>query len=169
MAYSYPTTKRDSTADDFWGTRVADPYRWLEDTESSDTKAWVDAQNELTFAHLEQIEIRRRLRDRMEQLWDFPRWTAPTRRGERLFYTKNDGLQNQPVLFRLDGRDGRPVVLLDPNTLTDDGTAALIASAPSDAANSARRTAPSVYVDVQPIIAGVSRAWHSSTAARATA
>lgn len=132
MAYSYPTTKRDSTADDFWGTRVADPYRWLEDTESSDTKAWVDAQNELTFAHLEQIEIRRRLRDRMEQLWDFPRWTAPTRRGERLFYTKNDGLQNQPVLFRQDGRDGRPVVLLDPNTLTDDGTAALIASAPSD-------------------------------------
>lgn len=132
MAYTYPNTKRDSIADDFWGTRVADPYRWLEDPDSSETKTWVDAQNEVTFAHLDQIEIRRSLRDRMEQLWDFPRWTAPIRRGDRLFYTRNDGLQNQPVLFRQDGRDGQPVVLLDPNTLTQDGTAALIASSASD-------------------------------------
>jgi prolyl oligopeptidase len=132
MAYSYPTTRRDDVADDFWGTTVADPYRWLEHPDSPEARAWVDAQNEVTFAHLESLPHRSALRERMEELWDFPRWTAPVRRGERLFFTKNDGLQNQPVLYRQDGLDGAPVVLLDPNTLTEDGTAALVASSASD-------------------------------------
>ena len=132
MAYIYPTTRRDETADDFWGTRVEDPYRWLEDPNSPDTQAWVEEQNRLTFSHLGDMSGRKALRDRMEKLWDFPRWTAPTRRGARLFFTKNDGLQNQPVLFRQDGLDADPVVLLDPNELTEDGTAALVAASPND-------------------------------------
>ena len=132
MAHSYPHTRQDDTVEDFHGTRVADPYRWLEDPESEETRAWVEAQNEVTFAHLRGLNGRQALRDRMEQLWNFPRWTAPIRRGDRLFFTKNDGLQNQPVLYRQDGLNGDPVVLLDPNTLTDDGTAALVASSPSD-------------------------------------
>ncbi|MFW2340106.1 MAG: prolyl oligopeptidase family serine peptidase [Acidimicrobiia bacterium] len=132
MAHSYPHTRQDDTVDDYHGTKIADPYRWLEDPESEETRAWVEAQNEVTFAHLRGLNGRRALRDRMEQLWDFPRWTAPVRRGDRLFYTKNDGLQNQPVLYRQDGLEGEPVVLLDPNALTEDGTAALVASSPSD-------------------------------------
>ena len=132
MTRTYPATRQDETADDFWGTRVPDPYRWLEDPESADTRAWVDAQNRVTNSHLEQMTDRPTLRRRMEQLWDFPRWTAPSRRGERLFFTKNDGLQNQPVLYRQDGLGAEPVVLLDPNTLTEDGTAALVGSSASD-------------------------------------
>ena len=91
----------------------------------TDTQAWVEAQNKVTNSHLDQMPDRPILHRRMEQLWDFPRWTAPTRRGERLFFTKNDGLQNQPVLYRQDGLSAEPVVLLDPNTLSEDGTIAL--------------------------------------------
>ncbi|MDF1596522.1 MAG: prolyl oligopeptidase family serine peptidase [Acidimicrobiia bacterium] len=132
MTYSYPTTRRGDDTDDFWGNQVADPYRWLEDPDSPETQAWVDAQNEVTFAHLRGLPARSALRSRMEELWDFPRWTAPVRRGRRLFFTKNDGLQNQPVLYRQDGLKGEPVVLLDPNTLTEDGTTALVDSSASD-------------------------------------
>ncbi|MDH5423183.1 MAG: S9 family peptidase, partial [Acidimicrobiia bacterium] len=132
MAYSYPTTRQDDVFDDFWGTRVADPYRWLEDPEKSETRDWVDAQNRATFAHLGQLANRPALRKRMEELWDFPRWTAPVRRSDRIFFTKNDGLQDQPVLYRQDGLAAKPVVLLDPNNLSEDGTAALVGSSPSD-------------------------------------
>jgi prolyl oligopeptidase len=132
MAHSYPPTRQDDIAHDFHGTKVADPYRWLEDPAAAETQQWVDAQNEVTFAHLGSLPQRDTLRDRMRELWDFPRWSAPTRRGERFFFSKNDGLQNQPVLYRQDGLDGEPVVLLDPNALSEDGTSALVGSSASD-------------------------------------
>ncbi len=132
MANTYPATRQDDTVDDFHGNLVADPYRWLEDPDAPETQEWVAAQNAITFEHLSGLPERAPLRRRMEELWNFPRWTAPVRRGDRFFFTRNDGLQDQPVLYRVDGLDGEPVTLLDPNTLTADGTAALVAFSPSE-------------------------------------
>lgn len=132
MAYSYPETRTDDITDDYWGTLVPDPYRWLEDFESEEAKLWVETQNEVTFDYLAGLPRRAELRNRIEELWNFPRWTAPVRRKDRMFFMKNDGLQDQPVLYRQDGVHGEPVVLLDPNTLTQDGTTALVSFSPSD-------------------------------------
>ena len=121
----YPPAKRDPTVDRIHGIDIPDPYRWLEDVDSEDTKTWVEAQNSLTFSFLENIESREYLRDRISELWSFDKYDAPVRRGERYFYMHKSGIQNQGVLYRMDGLQGDPVVLLDPNGLSTDGTIAL--------------------------------------------
>jgi len=128
---AYPVTRVVDVVDDHHGTRVADPYRWLEDDGSADTAAWVDAQNALT-RHVLDTPTRQRLRRRLATLRDYPRTGAPERHGSRLFFTRNTGLQDQDVLFVQDGPSGEPRVLLDPNTLADDGTAALTTTAFND-------------------------------------
>ena len=122
---SYPPTRKADVVDDFFGTKVADPYRWLEDDNSAETKAWVEAQNKITFAYLEQIPQRRKIRERITRLWDFERSSAPFKRGKRYFYSYNTGLQNQAVLYVTEDPKAKGRILLDPNTLSKDGTVAL--------------------------------------------
>lgn len=122
---TYPETRRGSQVDDYFGTRVADPYRWLEDTESDATAAWVAAQNRVTFEYLKQIPQREPLTRRLTELWNYERFGLPHKRGGRYFYTRNDGLQNQSVLYVADSLEGEPRLLLDPNSLSADGTVAL--------------------------------------------
>src|ERR1700757_1891226 len=122
---SYPKSKTVEQVDDYRGVRVADPYRWLEDTDSADTKAWVEEQNKLTFSYLEKIPYRQAIHDRLMKLWNYERFTVPELEGGRYFYEHNAGLQNQNVLLVAESRDAEPRVLLDPNTLSADGTVAL--------------------------------------------
>lgn len=136
-AVSYPDTRKIDHVDVYHGTRVADPYRWLEDDTSAETARWVEAQNAVTFAYLESIPFRPQVHARLEALFDYPRYTAPSRRGQLVFYSRNDGLQNQSVLYVQAGLDGTPEVLLDPNTWSDDGTARLTTFAPSRTASHA--------------------------------
>ncbi len=124
-AIVYPETKRGDTVDDYFGTKVADPYRWLEDDSASDVAAWVEAENKVTSAYLEQIPFRSKLKERLTGLYNYARYTTPQRRGDYFFYTKNDGLQNQAIWYRQKGLDGAPEVLLDPNKLSADGTTRL--------------------------------------------
>ncbi len=121
-----PQTRKDSTVDDYFGTAVPDPYRWLEDDLSPETAAWVEAQNKYTNHYLKSIPFRGQLLERLKEVNDYEKVGAPVRRknGKWYFY-KNDGLQNQSVLYEMDSPDGEPRVLLDPNTLSDDGTVAL--------------------------------------------
>ncbi|MBL8136705.1 MAG: S9 family peptidase [Acidobacteria bacterium] len=122
---TYPTTRRVDHVDTYHGVAVPDPYRWLEDDTSAETAAWVEAQNRVTFAHLETIPFRGALTSRLEQLFNYPKFSAPERRGTTWFFSKNDGLQNQAVIYTQQGLDGTPAVLLDPNTLSPDGTTKL--------------------------------------------
>jgi prolyl oligopeptidase len=122
---TYPPTHQSDVVDDYHGTRVADPYRWLEDVDSPETRAWVEAQNRITFAYLEQIPERERIRRRLTELWDYPKYGAPFKKGGRYFFFKNSGLQNQSVLYSQSSLTAQPEVLLDPNTLSPDGTVAL--------------------------------------------
>jgi prolyl oligopeptidase len=121
----YPHTQKVDHVDDYNGVKVADPYRWLEDDKSPETAAWVEAENKVTFAYLDKIPYRKQLRERLEHLYNYPKYTAPFRRGEYFFFSKNDGLQNQSVLYYQKGLDGSPQVLLDPNKLSADGTVRL--------------------------------------------
>ncbi|BDG05302.1 prolyl oligopeptidase family serine peptidase [Anaeromyxobacter oryzae] len=121
----YPETRRDGVVDDFFGTKVADPYRWLEDPDSPDTQAWVQAQNALTQAWLAAVPERAAIRDRLTRLFDFERFTEARRRGGRVFFLRNSGLQNQSVLWVADRPGDAGRVLLDPNGLSPDGTVAL--------------------------------------------
>jgi prolyl oligopeptidase len=123
--YSYPQTSQIDQTDDHHGTIVADPYRWLEDVDSPETLAWIEEQNRLTFSILERIPSRNRIRQRLTELWDYPKASAPVKRGGRYFQFRNSGLQNQDVLFvsLTPGEIGRE--LLDPNALSEDGTVAL--------------------------------------------
>ncbi len=124
-AFVYPESKTVDVVDDYHGTKVADPYRWLEDPDSADTQAWVAAQNKLTFGYFETIPEREQIRQRLTKLWNFERYGLPRREGGRVFFSKNDGLQNQSVVYVADSLTGEPRVLLDPNTLSADGTVAL--------------------------------------------
>jgi len=128
---SYPVTKKIDQVDDYHGTKVADPYRWLEDESSPETAAWVEAQNAVTFPYLERIPNREALRARVLELNDYERYGAPSRKGPYFFFNKNDGLQNQSVLHIQTGLDGAPQVLLDPNAWSADGTVQLSAFEPS--------------------------------------
>jgi len=121
----YPASRRTDHVDDYHGTPVPDPYRWLEDPNSDETRAWVEAQNAVTFAYLEGLPAREGLRERLTRLWDYPKAAAPWKRAGRYFQFRNAGLQNQDVLYTADRLDGEWRVLLDPNTLSADGTAAL--------------------------------------------
>jgi prolyl oligopeptidase len=122
---AYPTTKKVDHVDEYHGVKVADPYRWLEDTDSAETKAWVEEQNKLTFSYLESIPERAKLKERMTQLWNYEKFGVPYREGDRYFFSRNDGLQNQSVLYTAKSLTETPTVLLDPNTLSKDGTVAL--------------------------------------------
>jgi prolyl oligopeptidase len=125
QAISYPPTRKADVVDDYFGTKVADPYRWLEDVDSPETLAWVEAENRVTFAFLEQIPQRASIRRRLTELWDYPKYGAPFKKGGRYFFFKNSGLQNQSVLYTQRSLTAQPDVLLDPNTLSADGTVAL--------------------------------------------
>ncbi len=122
---SYPATRKGDVVDDFSGTKVADPYRWLENDNSAETKAWVEAQNKVTFSYLEQIPEREKVRKRLTTLWNYERFGVPSKKGRRTFYIHNTGLQNQAVLFVTSDSEKKGRVLLDPNTLSKDGTVAL--------------------------------------------
>jgi prolyl oligopeptidase len=121
----YPVTRTTNQVDVYHGVRVADPYRWLEDDNSSETKAWVEAQNKVTFDYLEKIPQRESIRQRLTKLWNYERYGVPFKEGGRYFFFKNDGLQNQSVLYTTPSLDAQPAVLLDPNALSADGTVAL--------------------------------------------
>jgi prolyl oligopeptidase len=122
---AYPQSRKSDQVDSFFGTRVADPYRWLEDESSPETTRWVEEQNKVTFAYLDGIPYRAAVRGRLEKLYNYARYTAPFRKGENYVFSKNDGLQNQSVLYIQKGLDGTPEVLLDPNKFSADGTTRL--------------------------------------------
>ncbi|TCD11617.1 S9 family peptidase [Pedobacter frigidisoli] len=121
----YPETKKDSTTDNYFGTTIADPYRWLENDTSAETAAWVNAENKVTQNYLSQIPYRDDIKKRLTEIWNYPKEGAPFKVGEYYFFTKNDGLQNQSIWYIKKGIDGSEEVFLDPNKLTDDGTAAV--------------------------------------------
>lgn len=122
---TYPVTKKVDTVEDYHGQKIADPYRWLEDDHSAETGEWVNAQNKVTQDYLATIPFRGKIKQRLEALWNYPRYGSPFREGEYYYFYKNDGLQNQAVLYRQLGLDGAPEVFIDPNKLSDKGTAAL--------------------------------------------
>ncbi|MFS8852137.1 prolyl oligopeptidase family serine peptidase [Synechococcus sp. R5-16] len=123
---NYPPSYPDPTVVDIYhGQPVPDPYRWLEDLDSEQTRAWIEAQNHLTFNYLQQIPARQRIRERLTQLWNYEKYSQPFKEGGRYFYFKNDGLQNQSVLYTQESLEGQARVLLDPNTFSEDGTVAL--------------------------------------------
>jgi prolyl oligopeptidase len=124
-ALAYPVARTVEQTDDYFGTKVSDPYRWMEDVDSAELKTWVDAENELTQSYLAQVPGRDAMLARLMELTNFERYTAPARRGSRYFYAHNSGLQNQNVLYWQEGLDGEPSVLLDPNTFSTDGTVAI--------------------------------------------
>src|SRR5690606_21135385 len=117
--------EKGSVTENYFGTEVPDPYRWLENDTANETKAWVAAQNEVTNAYLEQIPFRDAIYKRLEKLWDYEKFSAPFKEGEYTYFYKNDGLQNQSVLYRQKGEDGNVEVFLDPNKFSEDGTTSL--------------------------------------------
>jgi prolyl oligopeptidase len=124
MSVTYPETKKVDTVDTYFGEQIADPYRWLEDDRSAETEAWVKAQNEVTFGYLEKIPFRKQLKERMEKLWNYEKISAPFKEGNYTYFYKNNGLQNQSVLYRKD-QNGKEEIFLDPNTFSKDGTTSL--------------------------------------------
>jgi len=131
MVAKYPAARKSGQVDDYHGTKVADPYRWLEDTDSPETAAWVAAENRFTQDYLARIPQRARFKDRLTTLFNYQRYVRFEKAGQRYLFQRNDGLQNQNVLFVADGLGGKERVLLDPNTLRADGTAALAESVAS--------------------------------------
>lgn len=127
---TYPPAPRGDTVDDYHGTPVADPYRWMEEESSPELKEWIDGENDLTFGWLDQIESRPAIRERLKALWNYPKFSVPFKEGGRLFFTKNDGLQNQAVLFMQRTPTSELELILDPNALSADGTVALSTIAP---------------------------------------
>lgn len=121
----YPGTKKENVVEDYHGTKVTDPYRWLEDDNSQETKDWVKAQNKVTFDYLAGIPQRDKIRKRLEELWNYPRYSSPNKKANYYYFFKNDGLQNQSVMYRQKGLAGKPEEFLNPNTLNKEGIAAL--------------------------------------------
>ncbi|MFN6564011.1 MAG: prolyl oligopeptidase family serine peptidase [Nostoc sp. ChiSLP01] len=122
---TYPSSHKSDRVDNYHGTVVADPYRWLENPDSPETRAWIESQNQVTFGYLGEIPTREKIKQRLTKLWDYEKYSIPFKEGEQYFYFKNDGLQNQSVLYTLKSLDAEPRVLLDPNKLSEDGTVAL--------------------------------------------
>jgi prolyl oligopeptidase len=121
----YPESIRENVTDNYFGTDINDPYRWLENDTASSVMKWVDAQNDITFDYLSHIPYREQIRKRLTEIWNYPKYSSPFKEGEWYYFFKNDGLQNQSVLYRQKGLDATPEIFLDPNTLTADGTASL--------------------------------------------
>jgi prolyl oligopeptidase len=130
--WQYPEAKKGTVVDDYHGTSVPDPYRWLEDPNSPETTAWVEAENELTHSYIDTEPSREAVKKRLEEIWNYPKYSLPTKKGDRYFFSKNDGLQNQSVLYMQTSLDGDADVVIDPNKLSDDGTVALRNEAFSD-------------------------------------
>jgi len=125
QSLNYPQTRKGDQVDDYHGVKVADPYRWLEDDRSAETAAWVEAENKVTFGYLEQIPYRQQVLARLKQLYNYPKYSAPFRKLENFVYSKNDGLQNQSVVYIQKGLEGTPEVFIDPNKFSADGTSRL--------------------------------------------
>lgn len=123
--YTYPEAKQADVVDDFHGTMVKDPYRWLEDPDGEDTARWVSEQNTLFQSFIASEPSREAIHSRITELWNYPKYSLPQKQGNRYFYTKNDGLQNQSVFYMQESLDGKPRVVLDPNLLSKDGTVAV--------------------------------------------
>ena len=121
----YPKPRKGDVVDNYHGVKVPDPYRWLEDPDSSESRAWIEAENRVTFSYLGEIPQRSKINKRLTHLWDYEKYGLPYKRGGRYLFTKNDGLQNQSVLYTVKSLDDKPRVLLDPNMLSEDGTVAL--------------------------------------------
>ena len=129
---NYPVARKGDQVDDYHGVKVADPYRWLEDLDSEETRKWVEEQNKLTFGYLAEIPARMTIKERLTKLWNFEKYGVPFKEGNRYFYTRNSGLQNQSVLYSVNSLEAQPQVLIDPNTLSADGTVALSGTAVSN-------------------------------------
>lgn len=123
---NYPETKKVDQVDDYFGNKIADPYRWLENTESKEVKEWIEKENKVTFSYLEKIPYRNKIKERLTEIWNYPKYTQPFKAGNNYFFFKNDGLQNQDVLYLQKDLNAEPEVFLDPNTFSNDGTIALI-------------------------------------------
>lgn len=121
----YPKTEKKIVTDTYFGTKVEDPYRWLEDDRSPETEAWVKEENKVTFDYLDQIPFRDALKEELTAIWNYEKLSAPFKEGEYTYYYKNDGLQNQYVMYRKKGDDGKEELFLDPNTFSEDGTTSL--------------------------------------------
>lgn len=122
---AYPKAKKVDQVDEYHGVKIADPYRWLEDADTPDSKAWIEAENKITFPYLESIPQRSAIESRLTEMWNFERFSAPFKRGGRYFFTKNDGLQNQSPLYTVKSLNEEPKLLLDPNKLAEDGTVSM--------------------------------------------
>ncbi|HJT28366.1 MAG TPA: prolyl oligopeptidase family serine peptidase [Pyrinomonadaceae bacterium] len=122
---NYPEARKSDQTDDYHGVKVADPYRWLEDLDSAETRTWVEAENKLAVDFLESIPERTPIKDRLTRLWNYEKYGIPFKEGNRYFYTRNSGLQNQAVLYTVTALDAQPQMVLDPNSLSTDGTVAL--------------------------------------------
>jgi prolyl oligopeptidase len=131
MTLTYPATRKADVVDDYFGTRVPDPYRWMEDLDAPELAAWRDAQNALTFSYLGRLPLRDRLRERITTLWDYPKTGIPVREGGRYFYVKNSGLQRQAPIYVRDALDTAPAIVIDPNVLSPDGSVSLAQWSPS--------------------------------------
>jgi prolyl oligopeptidase len=121
----YPDTKKVDQQDDYFGTIVKDPYRWLEDDNSAETKEWVEEENAVTQNYLSKISFREKVKERLEEMWNYAKYSSPFKEGDYYYFYKNDGLQNQSVLYRQKGLDAKPEVFIDPNVMSKDGTAAI--------------------------------------------
>ncbi len=125
MKLEYPVAQKDSVSDNYFGTIVQDPYRWLEDDNSEQTAAWVDAENAVTNKYLDAIPFREDMRKRLETLWNYPKFGTPFKKGDYWYFYKNDGMQAQYVIYQMDSIGGEPRVFLDPNSFSEDGTVSL--------------------------------------------
>jgi prolyl oligopeptidase len=129
MPIPYPQTRTQDLVEEIHGHRVADPYRWMEDLESDEIRAWIQNQNSLTNAYLESSPLKEKIQARMHELWDYERYSPPFKRGGRYFFTYNTGLLNQDIFYWMEDLDAEPQVLIDPNTLSEDGTVSLSGAA----------------------------------------
>ncbi len=139
----YPDTKKVNQEDNYFGTIIKDPYRWLEDDNSEETKAWVKKENAVTENYLSQIPFRQKVKDELKSMWNYTRYGSPFKEGDYYYFYKNDGLQNQAVLYRQKGLDAKPEVFIDPNKMSKDGTASI--SVPSFSKNNKY----AVYLEAQ--------------------
>lgn len=134
---AYPKTKTVDATDDYHGVKVADPYRWLEDDRSAETAAWIKAQNELSYGYLDKIPFKDKIYNDLEKVNNYPKYLSPRKKGDYFYFYKNDGMQNQPVLYRQKGAEGSLETVMDPNKLSADGTTKLVVFSLSKSGNHA--------------------------------